>query len=74
MNTSQAATASNETNSAKRGRKAGSKVQSLDYRAARALKAVRFEEFLERMSDGDDNWKDDLIDDIIQKMREKDIF
>lgn len=64
------------TDTKKRGRKPGVTVQSKDYRAAKALKHVRFEEFFGRMTDDDGTgeWRDDLIDAIIATLRERDIF
>lgn len=60
----------NAENTAKpRGRQPGVKVQSLDYRAFKALREVDFGQFGVSQSE-----KDEMIDVIIVALREKDIF
>lgn len=75
--TGDTATATAVTTEKRRGRVPGSRVESLDFRAYKALKRVNFEGFFERMNDsGDDpdQWRDDMINSIISTLRDKDIF
>lgn len=58
-----------------RGRQPGTKVQSLDYRAYKALRGLDFDTFVTRANeDKNDDWRNDLIDAIIARLRDQDIF
>lgn len=58
------------TQQVRRGRQPGTKVESLDYRAFKALRKVNFEKFVDRAgAEDDDQWRDELIDTIITALR-----
>lgn len=59
----------NTENVKPRGRQPGTKVQSLDYRAYKALRDIDFGQYGVSQSE-----KDELIELVIAALREKDIF
>ena len=64
----------NTLETGKRGRKVGVKVQSLDFRADRALDEIDFEAFANRDDAGSRMWRRDLHDTVIAVLRANDIF
>lgn len=58
-----------------KGRQPGQRVQSLDYRAYKALRNVDFARFVDMANSSEaDDWRDELIELVISTLREKDIF
>lgn len=67
---------STETVSKPRGRQPGQRVQSLDFRAYKALRDFDFGAYFELSDNGElpSDAKDELIEALIARLREKDIF